>query len=94
MLLIVALQKKILFKFAGPILENLFLRTNMLELEHLAVRDKSFRVYKVATVHVKMLVSVCGFNVQVSPDPAIFQVDNPLKFLIYVKIHAQCARLP
>ena len=65
-----------LFKPAGPNLKNLFLQTNSSESERLAVRDGSFTVYKVATVDVKNLVSVCGFNMQVSPDPAIFQVDS------------------
>ena len=75
-LLLVAPRKKMLFMFMGPILENLFLRTNSLESERLAVMDRSITVYMVATVHAKILVSVHGFNMQVSPVPAVFQVDT------------------
>ena len=75
-LLIVASRKKMLFKFAGSILKNLFLRANASESERLAIRDGSFTVNGVATIHAKILMFVRGFDMQVSPDPAVFQVDS------------------
>ena len=76
MLLIVTPQKKVLFKFARPIPKNLFLQTNTSELERLALGDGSVAVYRVTTIHPKVLVFVCGFNMQVSPDLAVFEVDG------------------
>ena len=73
---IVTPQRKVLFKFLGPIPKSLFLRTNTSELERLAVANGGFAVYGVATIHVKVVVFVCGFNMQVSPDPAVIQVDG------------------
>ena len=75
-LLVVTPRKKMLFEFAGPILKNLFLRTNTSESERLAIGDGSFTVNGVATLHAKILVFVCGFNMQVGPNTAIFQVDS------------------
>ena len=46
----------------------------MSESECLAIRDRTFTVCGVATIHVKTLVFVCGFNMQVSPNPAVLQV--------------------
>ena len=65
-----------LFEFAGSILKNLFLRANASESERLAIKDRSFTVSGVANIHAKILVFVRGFNMQVSPDSAVFQVDS------------------
>ena len=75
-LLIVTPRKKMLFEFAGPILETLFLRANVSESEHLAIGNGSFAVHGVATIHAEILVLVRGFDVQISRDPAFFQVDG------------------
>ena len=42
----------------------------------MAIGDGSFAVYEMATIQVKILVFVRGFNMQVSLDLAIFQVDS------------------
>ena len=76
MLPIVAPQKEVLFKFAGPIPKNFFLQTNTLESEHLAVGDGSFAVYWVITIHPKVQVFARGFNMQLSSDLGIFEVDG------------------
>ena len=73
-LLIVAPRKKMLFHFAGPILKDLFLRTNTSESERLAVWNGSFAVFGVAALHAKVLVFVRGFDMQVRLNPAVFQV--------------------
>ena len=70
-------MKKVLFiKFVGPIPKNLFLQTNISESERLAVGNGSFAVYGEATIHAKVLAFVRGFNMQVSPDPAVIQVGS------------------
>ena len=63
-----------LFEFTGPIFKILFLRANA--SERLAERDGSYTVYQVATVHAEIPVFVCGFNMQVSLDLVVFQVDG------------------
>ena len=73
-LLIVTPRKKVWFQFAGPILKNLFLQTNMSESERLAVRNESFTVFGVAAIHANVLVFVHGFDMQVSLNPAVVQV--------------------
>ena len=76
-LLIVTLQKKVLFTFAGRIPKNLFLQTNTSESERLAIGNGSFAVYGVENIHAKVVVFVRGFNMQVcNPDPAVIQVDS------------------
>ena len=59
-LLIVSLWEKLLFKFTGPVFKILFLQANVSESECLAERDGSFTVYRVASVHVEILVFVPG----------------------------------
>ena len=61
-----------LFKFMGPLFKILFLRANASESERLAERDGSFTVYRVATIHAKILVFVHGFIMQVGLDSAVF----------------------
>ena len=41
-----------LLKFTSPIFEILFLQTNSLELEHLAIGYRSLTVYGVVAIHV------------------------------------------
>ena len=65
-----------LFEFVGPILQNLFIRANKSESERLATEYRSFIVCEVATIHAKILVFVRGFNMQVNPDPTVFQIGN------------------
>ena len=60
MLLIVAQREKMLFELVIPILRNLFLRAKLSESECLAVRDRSFAVHRVASVHAEILVFVRG----------------------------------
>ena len=68
--------EKILFELAGFIFKYLFLQENESESEQLAIGDRSFIVKRMATIHVKVMVFVRGFNMQVSSDLAIFQVDS------------------
>ena len=51
----------------------LFLRTNSLEVKRLAVRDRDFAMVWVAAVYWEVLVCVCGLDMQVSTNLAIFQ---------------------
>ena len=69
-------NKKLFFKFVTPIPKNLFLRTDTLESERLAVEDGRFVVYGVATIHAMVLVFVRGFNMQVCLDQAAFHVNG------------------
>ena len=65
-----------LSELTGPILRSLLPQTNSSESECLAVRDRSLRVHREASVHAKILVSVRGFDMQVNSDSAVFYVDS------------------
>ena len=67
------------FKVAGPLQQIFVLRTNSSEAERLAIRDGYFTMFRMATIHMKILVLVCGLDVQVSLNPAVLQEDFCVK---------------
>ena len=71
-LLVISPCKKVMFEFTGSVFKVLFLRANASEAERLAKRNGSLTVYRVATVHAKVLVFVRGLNMQVRLDSAVF----------------------
>ena len=75
MLLAVAPLQEVFFEFAGPLDEVFLLQTDSSEAEGLAVRDGFLAVLGMATIHTEILVFVRGFDMQVSLDPVILQVD-------------------
>ena len=52
-----------------------FLPTNWSKVERLTIGDGSFGIFRVAIIYVKVLVSACGLDMQVSPDLAVLQFD-------------------
>ena len=76
MLLVIALFHKICFDFTRLLQESFLLRTDSSKAEHLAVGGGCFVMSRMATVHVQILVLVCGFDTQVGLSMAVLQVDH------------------
>ena len=67
---------KYFFRSADINKEIIFLRTNPSEVKHLAVGDGGLAMLEMATVHMEGLMCVRGFDVQVSLNSSVLEV-NP-----------------